>query len=248
MEGSVAEALAEGSMTSWAGVTHIAASSHGVRSVSLPQWTEDTRPGPQNQPGIIVHSTPTSAAERHLRQGLDELAEYFAGARHTFSVALDLHGPTFYRQVWTEVARVPYGETRSYGEIARAIGAPMATRAVGAANGANPMAPLVPCHRIVGSDGLLHGYGPGLPLKQRLLVMEDAIPASPSDYASWVSRLVASERGGALYLGIRGAGIFCRPTCPRPVRQRYLPARVFRSAAAAMGAGFQPCAVCQPGA
>jgi O-6-methylguanine DNA methyltransferase len=90
-----------------------------------------------------------------------EVAEYFNGARRTFTVPLDLSGTAFYRRVWAEVAAVPYGETRSYQEIAETLGAPRAVRAVGAANGANPVAPLVCCQRIVGSDGSLTGYGPG---------------------------------------------------------------------------------------
>src|SRR5215472_8107362 len=162
----------------WAGVTRVAASAAGVRATSLPEWQEDTQP----QAGTsqcIVERAGDPAAEWNLRQALDELAEYFAGARYAFPVALDPGGTPFYRRTWGAVAQVPYGETRTYAEIACAIGAPAATRAVGAANGANPVAPFVPCHRIVGSDGALTGYGPGLPLKRRLLVMEDAIPAGP---------------------------------------------------------------------
>lgn len=246
MTSTIDEAVAEGSLTSWVGMTYVTASSRGVQRVSLPRWSDHMQPAAPDASDIVMQGSASVAAERQLRLALDALAEYFAGARRTWDVALDLRGPAFYRRVWAEVARVPYGETRSYADIARAVGAPAATRAVGVANGANPAAPLVPCHRIVGSDGLLHGYGPGLALKQRLLVMEDALPSSPEAYPSWAARLSARFASHDIYLGIRGAGIYCRLDCPRPVRQRYLPARVFRDAAEAVDAGFGPCPTCQP--
>lgn len=109
-----------------------------------------------------------------LRPALDQLAAYFAGERRAFDLALDPQGTPFQRAVWAAVAAIPYGETRTYGEIAWEIGRPAATRAVGAANGANPLPPIVPCHRLVGADGTLTGYGGGLPMKQALLVLEGA--------------------------------------------------------------------------
>jgi O-6-methylguanine DNA methyltransferase len=109
-----------------------------------------------------------------LGPALDQLAAYFAGERRAFDLALDPQGTPFQRAVWAAVAAVPYGETRTYGEIAREIGRPAATRAVGAANGANPLPPIVPCHRLVGADGTLTGYGGGLPMKRALLVLEGA--------------------------------------------------------------------------
>ncbi len=101
-----------------------------------------------------------------------ELAEYFAGRRRTFATPVALHGTPFQRRVWDAVLSVPHGETRTYAEIATAIGAPTSVRAVGAANGANPLPPLVPCHRIVGSRGALTGYAGGIALKRRLLDVE----------------------------------------------------------------------------
>jgi methylated-DNA-[protein]-cysteine S-methyltransferase len=103
---------------------------------------------------------------------LAQLAGYFAGERKPFDVPLDVRGTPFQRLVWEAVAAVPYGQTRTYSEIARAVGRPAAFRAVGAANGANPVPPIVPCHRIVGADGDLTGYGGGLAMKQRLLELE----------------------------------------------------------------------------
>ncbi|MGZ3713919.1 MAG: methylated-DNA--[protein]-cysteine S-methyltransferase [Ktedonobacterales bacterium] len=238
--------LATGIVTTWIGATHITASPHGIREVSLPSWTPTTASLDLGAPEIVVEQSDGGSAERHLRQGMRELAEYVAGERQVFTVALDLSGPEFFRRVWDEVARVAYGETRSYAEIARAVVAPTATRAVGAANGANPVAPFVPCHRIVGSDGRLTGYGPGLPLKQRLLVMEGALPASPDDYDAWIARIHAHAPNRPIYLGIRRTSIYCLPACPRISRQRLLPNRIFHSPAEAAHAGFRPCAVCKP--
>ena len=102
-----------------------------------------------------------------------QLAEYFAGRRRTFEIALrPAYGTPFQRRVWDELCRIPYGETVSYGELARRLGAPTSVRAVGLANGANPNAIVVPSHRVIGADGSLTGYGGGLPIKQALLALE----------------------------------------------------------------------------
>ena len=110
--------------------------------------------------------------EAALPEARAQLAEYFAGARRAFDLALDWRGTPFQRAVWEAVCAVPYGETRTYGEIAAILGRPGAARAVGAANGANPLAPIVPCHRLVGTDGSLRGYGAGLGMKQWLIELE----------------------------------------------------------------------------
>ena len=107
-----------------------------------------------------------------LQSALDELRRYLGGERVQFSCPLDLHGTAFQIEVWEELLRIPYGETRSYSDVAKAIGRPEAVRAVGAANGANPIAIIVPCHRIIGSNGSLTGYGGGLPTKEWLLTLE----------------------------------------------------------------------------
>jgi O-6-methylguanine DNA methyltransferase len=91
-----------------------------------------------------------------------------------FSLPLDIEGTEFQKRVWGQVAAIPYGETRSYLQIATAVGSPRAVRAVGAANGANPVPIVVPCHRVIGAKGKLVGYGGGLALKQRLLELEGA--------------------------------------------------------------------------
>lgn len=101
-----------------------------------------------------------------------QLTEYFAGTRRAFAVRLAPQGTAFQRRVWAAVAAIPYGKTRSYGAIATEIGAPSAVRAVGAANGQNPWPIVVPCHRVIGSDGSLTGFGGGLPTKRALLEFE----------------------------------------------------------------------------
>ena len=101
-----------------------------------------------------------------------ELDAYFAGGLREFSVPLDLRGTEFQRQVWELLLSIPYGETRSYGQIASAMGRPKASRAVGQAVGTNPVAIIVPCHRVIGTSGGLVGYGGGLHRKQALLELE----------------------------------------------------------------------------
>jgi methylated-DNA-[protein]-cysteine S-methyltransferase len=116
-----------------------------------PQWREDR-----------------SAFAEVVRQ----LKSYFAGQRTSFHVPLVLEGTEFQKKVWTALQKIPYGETVSYQELAVAIGRPKAVRAVGAANGANPIPIIIPCHRVIGNDGSLTGFGGGLPLKKRLLELE----------------------------------------------------------------------------
>jgi methylated-DNA-[protein]-cysteine S-methyltransferase len=241
-----ATTLAEGSVVVWAGAISVAASAHGVRDIYLPRWVEGRDSSKQTTGEITITAQGGSAAGAHLRQALEELAGYFAAKRREFTVALDPMGASFYQRVWTEVAHAPYGETRSYGEIARSVGAPEAVRAVGAANGANPLAPFIPCHRIVGSDGRLTGYGPGLPLKLRLLRMEGALPDGPDDYDAWVERVAARAPGKSLYLGVRRAKVYCLPSCARARAASDLPARFFASPEEAELAGFAPCPRCQP--
>jgi methylated-DNA-[protein]-cysteine S-methyltransferase len=107
-----------------------------------------------------------------LSEAVRQLRAYFAGQLRRFDLPLDMRGTAFQLAVWRELERIPYGETRSYRQVAEAIGAPRAVRAVGAANGANPLPIVVPCHRVIGSSGKLVGYGGGLPLKKRLLELE----------------------------------------------------------------------------
>jgi methylated-DNA-[protein]-cysteine S-methyltransferase len=104
-----------------------------------------------------------------------QLSEYFAGERSDFDVAMHLEGSAFQRTVWHALTEIPYGQTISYGELARRIGRPDLARAVGTANGQNPIAVIVPCHRVIGSNGKLVGYGGGLDNKRRLLELEAGV-------------------------------------------------------------------------
>jgi methylated-DNA-[protein]-cysteine S-methyltransferase len=110
-----------------------------------------------------------------LSAAAGQLAAYFAGDLVSFDLPLNLDGTSFQRTVWAGLQDIPYGETISYGELARRIGQPSASRAVGLANGRNPVSIVVPCHRGVGSDGSLTGYGGGLPRKQYLLALEQRV-------------------------------------------------------------------------
>lgn len=111
-------------------------------------------------------------AREPFRDLLEQLREYFNGSRTRFQVKLDLHGTPFQRQVWQALQRIPYGHTTSYGAIAEHVGRPQASRAIGAANGQNPVSIIVPCHRVIGANGHLVGYGGGLPIKITLLELE----------------------------------------------------------------------------
>jgi methylated-DNA-[protein]-cysteine S-methyltransferase len=123
------------------------------KTQSTDGWTED------------VTVAPLSAAVR-------QLTEYFAGSRREFDLPLRFQGTTFQTRVWRELAEIPYGQTWSYGQLAKRIDNPTASRAVGLANGRNPISILVPCHRVIGADGSLTGYGGGLERKRWLLAHE----------------------------------------------------------------------------
>jgi methylated-DNA-[protein]-cysteine S-methyltransferase len=128
-----------------------------------------------------VHMAPAAPlpgwrkAREPFSNAIEQLDQYFAGERTEFELELDLRGTQFQKDVWNALLTIPYGETRSYGEIARQIGRPDRARAVGAANGSNPVSIIVPCHRVIGSDGSLTGYGGGLPRKRFLLELEAGV-------------------------------------------------------------------------
>ncbi len=108
-------------------------------------------------------------------EAVKQISEYFAGSRQEFDLPVMMDGTEFQLQVWQELRRIPFGQTVSYGDLARSIRKPSAVRAVGAANGDNPVSIIVPCHRVIGSDGGLTGYGGGLPRKQWLLKHEGGL-------------------------------------------------------------------------
>lgn len=144
----------------------LAASDLGVRAIEFAKGERDVRPiaGERNDSNPL------------LIEVVRQLRAYFEGSLREFQLPLDFEGTDFQKLVWHQLTTIPYGETRSYSQIAGAIGRPRAVRAVGAANGANPVAIVVPCHRVIGTSGKLVGYGGGLPLKQRLLQLEGAVP------------------------------------------------------------------------
>jgi len=117
-------------------------------------------------------------SESAMQAYAQQLQEYFAGGRRAFTFAVDLRGTAFQLACWRALRAIPYGETRSYGDIARAVGKPQGFRAVGMANNRNPLAIVVPCHRVIASNGTLCGYGGGLDVKRRLLELEGALSAT----------------------------------------------------------------------
>jgi methylated-DNA-[protein]-cysteine S-methyltransferase len=150
-------------MKSPVGTLRLVASDKGLAGV----WFERTRPG-RTQPRGDVESS------RHpvLLEAERQLGEYFAGRRQAFDLKLDFVGTEFQKSVWKALLTIPFGQTRSYGEIARQVGRPSASRAVGAANGRNPVAIVAPCHRVIGATGALTGFGGGLDVKELLLRLE----------------------------------------------------------------------------
>jgi methylated-DNA-[protein]-cysteine S-methyltransferase len=133
--------------------------------ISFPTGSREQKP----RPGWHEDATPFAAVIR-------ELNEYFAGERRVFTVKLKPAGTSFQLAVWQALRAIPYGETISYGELARRIGRPSANRAVGAANGANPLPIIVPCHRVIGANGSLTGFGGGVETKRFLLGLEAGEP------------------------------------------------------------------------
>lgn len=125
----------------------------------------DAEPPPEPAPGSIPDQAPFLEAIR-------QLTAYFAGELRTFSLDLHLPGTPFQRKVWQALREIPYGRTASYGEVARRIGSPGAARAVGGANHRNPIPIVIPCHRVIGADGRLTGFGGGLHVKEALLALE----------------------------------------------------------------------------
>ncbi len=130
--------------------------------------------------GDMVESTDQPVLHKTHHQ----LNEYFAGKRKQFDVELDFAGTDFQKKVWHALLTIPFGETRSYADIANQIGNPKAVRAVGAANGKNPISIIAPCHRVIGSNGTLTGFAGGLQAKQILLQLEGSLPQQTNQQAS----------------------------------------------------------------
>lgn len=139
----------------------VAADETGLRRIEFPAGNQPARPGLDWQ----ENSEALVAAREQLRG-------YFAGELKSFDLPLSPQGTPFQQQVWNELLKIPYGETISYGELAALLGNPKASRAVGLANGSNPIPIVIPCHRVIGADGRLTGYGGGLAIKEKLLALE----------------------------------------------------------------------------
>jgi methylated-DNA-[protein]-cysteine S-methyltransferase len=163
-------------MDSPLGPLALLASDAGLMAVHLPGGSPGDDPHwPEGTVADDDHPVLVAA-----RQQLDE---YFAGDRRTFDVPLDLRGSTFQVKAWRYLATIPYGQTSTYGEQARALGDARKARAVGAANGRNPVAIVLPCHRVIGANGSLTGYAGGLPTKRALLEFEAAVVAADEPVA-----------------------------------------------------------------
>jgi methylated-DNA-[protein]-cysteine S-methyltransferase len=182
-----------------------------------------------------------------------QLDEYFAGRRTAFALSLELEGTPFQRLVWRALQEIPYGETVAYSELARRIGRPSASRAVGAANGRNAIAVIVPCHRVIGTEGGLTGYGGGVERKRFLLDLEadNRTPAAKTYMLIGADgQSYRSARPGTLGGHRRSKG-YGRLDCPAALRWiakgHYTAHRVFfADEEAAIAAGYRPCAVCLP--
>ena len=165
------------------GPLFLAASHKGLVALEFDARTpgqQSIRPNPRDLRREARHGgeNPRFAFEESgelLRPYVEQLAEYFAGERREFTFPLELRGTAFQLACWRGLLAIPYGETRSYADIARAVGKPTAFRAVGMANNRNPIAIVVPCHRVIASDGTLCGYGGGLDMKRKLLELEGAL-------------------------------------------------------------------------
>lgn len=155
------------------GTLTLAADADGLRHIEF----QDNR-HPVDREGWIPGAS--GAAADVLRATREQLREYFEGRRQAFDLPLLPQGTAFQMDVWETLATIPWGATWSYRDLARAIGKPEAVRAVGAANGRNPLPIVLPCHRVIGADGSLTGFGGGLPIKAALLRLEGALPAQAS--------------------------------------------------------------------
>jgi methylated-DNA-[protein]-cysteine S-methyltransferase len=155
------------------GVLTIESNEKAVTFIALPHEAgEHTLAANGGRSGAAMTGPDDGQLPEPLVAAVAQLEEYFAGGRRSFDLPLELEGTDFQRSVWLRLAEIPYGETVSYAELAMMVGRPHAFRAVGQANGANPVPIVLPCHRVVASGGGLGGYGGGLPMKRQLLTLE----------------------------------------------------------------------------
>jgi methylated-DNA-[protein]-cysteine S-methyltransferase len=155
----MSNALCNTQMKSPVGPLLLMADDHGLRAIHFMNSNKSSQRTPADENAL-------------LREVIRQLSAYFAGKTESFDLPLAPEGTPFQLNVWHHLGEIPYGETISYGELARRIGNPNASRAVGLANGSNPIPIVIPCHRVIGSNGKLTGYGGGLPIKEKLLALE----------------------------------------------------------------------------
>ena len=174
-------------MASWTiltlapGVTlHLAATERGICGLSFVESTLEFLHRQSHITGIVDWERD---ADPILVDAVLQIREYFTGRRRQFELPLDLRGTPFQQKVWSALLEIPFGETRTYAQVARAVGVPAAVRAVGAANAANPVAIIVPCHRVVSTGGKLGGYAGGLEMKKRLLALESGAAQHALDHS-----------------------------------------------------------------
>jgi methylated-DNA-[protein]-cysteine S-methyltransferase len=183
-----------------------------------------------------------------FREAAAQLRAYLAGELREFDLPLDPRGTAFQRRVWAALREIPYGSTISYAELAAAVGRPSATRAVGAANGRNPIAVVIPCHRVIGTSGALTGYGGGLGRKRMLLDLEGGrrtwtlVGGDGRPYESRTPGTLGGHRRSKGY-----GRLDCRAALRWIAKGHYVKHRVFfADEATAVAAGYRPCAVCMP--
>lgn len=177
--------LAQRVVDSPVGPLRLVADRHAVRALRFAD-PHEPRPTPSGLPSVAPR-----AALRLIDRLERELRDYFAGRRREFTVPLAARGTPFQERVWGALRSIPYGMTATYGDVARTIGVPAAARAIGGANNQNPIAIVIPCHRVIGADARLVGYAPGLDKKVQLLQLEGALPATGRERA-----VAASVRHG----------------------------------------------------
>jgi methylated-DNA-[protein]-cysteine S-methyltransferase len=174
-----------------------------------------------------------------------QLDEYLDGERTVFDVPILMVGTDFQKKVWKALMRVRYGKTATYSELAKAVGKEKAARAVAGANGANAIAVIIPCHRIIGGNGELVGYGGGLAVKKRLLKLEREHPALSDDEKYRIMGSKDRQYDGRFFCAVKTTRIFCRPSCGarKPRRDNVV---FYDSKEQAMRDGYRACKICKP--
>jgi O-6-methylguanine DNA methyltransferase len=232
------------SVASPRGPLQVMTTTQGVCAMALPdgnsgrldRWLAATFPG-----AAIVED----GAAPHVAEAREQLTGYFAGRRKRFDVPLDLRGTCFQQRVWTEVARIPFGVTRSFAALAAALGQVATPRAVSGAIHASPLPILVPSHRVVARRGAVRSGDTAGSLQRWLLALEGLLPEDDELPVRWYQRVQVQQRG-PIYVGTPRSRTYCLPAC---IAVQAIPAavpRLFRSIQEAREAGFRSCAICRP--